>query len=165
VGGAVDKQNLAHAQNANITLGAYFFTMRSSKYTKSNQPGRTKQVRLGCIVFRTRSGRVLDHTDPNLLSLTAFVTIVFEDQKNGKKMDARTQRQSGHQFLCPVLRWISAVQPIIATIPNYNDQTNLCSVFISGEVLDISNSFVLKFYATHASYTAALPHSDSIPMK
>ena len=61
-----------------------------------------------------------------------------------KQMDARTQRRSGHRFLCLVLRWISAAQRIIATIPGYNDQTNLCSVFISREILDISNSFVRK---------------------
>jgi hypothetical protein len=118
--------------------------MRSCEYTKTSRPGRTKLVRLGCIVFRTRSRRVLQHTDPDLLSLTEFVTIIFEDQKNGKKMDARTQRRTGHRFLCPVLRWASAVQRIINTIPDYNDQTNLCSVLLSGEVLDISNSFVLK---------------------
>jgi hypothetical protein len=76
--------------------------------------------------------------------LTEFVTIVFQDQKNGKKMDACTQCQSGHRFLCPVLRWTSAVQYIINTIPNYNDQTNLCSVLLNGEVLNISSSFVLK---------------------
>jgi hypothetical protein len=72
------------------------------------------------------------------------VTIVIEDQKNGKKMDARTQLRSGHQFLCPVLRWISAVQRIINTIPNYNDQTNLCSVLLDGKVLDILSSFMFK---------------------
>jgi hypothetical protein len=59
-------------------------------------------------------------------------------------MDTRTQRRSGHRFLCPVLRWGSAVKRIIATIPNYNDQTNLCSVLLNGEVLDLSNSFVRK---------------------
>jgi hypothetical protein len=72
------------------------------------------------------------------------VTIIFEDQKNGKKMDAGTQLFSGHQFLCPILQWISAVQCIINTILDYNDQTNLCSVILNGEVLDISSSFVLK---------------------
>jgi hypothetical protein len=143
-GGAIGSQNSAHAHTADITLGAYFFAMRSCEYTKTNRPGRTKRVRLGCIVFRTASRRVLAHTDPDLISLTTFVTIVFEDQKNGKKMDARSQRRSGHRFLCPVLRWISVVQRIIATIPDYDDQTNLCSVSISGEVLQISNSFVRK---------------------
>ncbi len=137
-------QHPPYTQTADITLGAYFFAMRSCEYTKTARPGRTKRVRLGCIVFRTRTRRVIDHSDPNLLTSAAYVTIVFEDQKNGKKMDARTQRRSGHRFLCPVLRWGSAVRRIIATIPNYTEQTNLCSVLLDGEVLDISNSFVRK---------------------
>jgi hypothetical protein len=118
--------------------------MRSCEYTKTARPGRTKRVRKGCLVFRTKSRRVLLHTDPDLLALAEYVTIVFEDQKNGKKMDARTQRKSGHPFLCPVLRWGSAVQRIIATIPNYDDSLSMCSVSLAGETLEISNAFVRK---------------------
>jgi hypothetical protein len=59
---------------------------------------------MGCIVFRTLSRRVLNLTDPALLKLADYVTIIFKDQKNGKKMDARTQKRSGHAYLCPVLR-------------------------------------------------------------
>jgi hypothetical protein len=99
---------------------------------------------MGCIVFRTKSRRVLKLSDPNLLSFADYVTIVFEDQKNGKKMDARTQRRSGHTYLCPVLRWGSAVQRIIATIPAWTDQTTLCSVAIEQQVLEISNVFIRK---------------------
>jgi hypothetical protein len=99
---------------------------------------------MGCIVFRTKSRRVLKLSDPNLLSFADYVTIVFEDQKNGKKMDARTQRRSGHTYLCPVLRWGSAVQRIIATIPAWTNQTTLCSVAIEQQVLEISNVFIRK---------------------
>jgi hypothetical protein len=143
-GKARSAQHPAYAQTANITLGAYFFAMRSCEYTKTKQPGCIKRVGLGCIIFCTRHCRVIQHSDPNLLSLTAFITIVFEDQKNGKKMDVRTQGLSGHQFLCPILCWGPAAQKIIATIPKYNGQTNLCSVFLNGEVLDLSNSFIRK---------------------
>jgi hypothetical protein len=43
---------------------------------------------MGGIVFRTRSRRVLLLTNPDLLKLADYVTIISEDQKNGKKMDA-----------------------------------------------------------------------------
>ena len=46
---------------------------------------------MGCLIFRTLSRRVLKLTDPDLLKIADYVTIIFEDQKNGKKMDARTQ--------------------------------------------------------------------------
>jgi hypothetical protein len=144
-GNAGSLQHPAYAQTADIPLGSYIFAMCSCEYTKTKRPGRTKQVRLGCIIFRVQDSGVIPHSDPDLLSsIMAFVTIVFEDQKNGKKMDMRTQRQSDHEFLYPALRWGSAVHRIITTILNYNDQTNLCLVFLNEEVLDISNSFVRK---------------------
>jgi hypothetical protein len=99
---------------------------------------------MGCLIFRTRSRRVLLLTDPDLLTLAFYVTIVFEDQKNGKKMDARTQQRSGHPFLCPLLRWGSAVQRIIASIPEWNDQTTMCSTTLDEKVFEIGNSFVKK---------------------
>jgi hypothetical protein len=62
--------------------------MRSCEYTKITRPGHTKRIRMGGIVFRTRSRRVLLLTNPDLLKLADYVTIISEDQKNGKKMDA-----------------------------------------------------------------------------
>jgi hypothetical protein len=84
-----DASTLAHV--ADLVLGAFFFAMRSCEYTKLVSIGRTKRVRLGCFVFRTASRRVLLHSDPKRLHHAECVTIVFEDQKNGKKMDARPQ--------------------------------------------------------------------------
>jgi hypothetical protein len=132
------------AHIADLVLGAFFFAMRSCEHTKSVPLGQTKRVRMGCFVFRTASRRVLLHRDPKLLHHAHFVTIVFEDQKNGKKMDARTHSRSGHKFLCPVLRWGSAVQRIIATIPNWTESTTLCSTVLDAEPIEIGNAFVRK---------------------
>jgi hypothetical protein len=142
--GRQNRRVSAYAHTADLILGAFFFAMRSCEYCKTARPGRTKRTRMGCIVFRTLSRRVLRLDDPDLLKIADYVTIVFEDQKNGKKMDARTQRRSGHRYLCPVLRWGSAVQRIIATVPTWTDQTTLCSVALDGQVLEISNVFVRK---------------------
>jgi hypothetical protein len=60
-----------------------------------------------------------------------------------EEMDARTQRRSGHKFLCPVLRWGSAIRRIIATIPDWNEQTTLCSVTLEGRPSS-GNAFVRK---------------------
>jgi hypothetical protein len=92
-----DASTLAHV--ADLVRGAFFFAMRSCECTKSVPIGRTKRVRLGCFVFRTASRRALLHSDPKLLYHAEYVTIVFEDQKNGKKMDARTHSRSGHKLL------------------------------------------------------------------
>jgi hypothetical protein len=134
----------AYAHTADLVLGAYFYAMRSCEYTKTPTPGKTKRVSMGCLVFRTKSRQALKLTDPDLLTLGHYVTIVFEDQKNGKKMDARTQCRSGHRFLCPLLRWGSAVQRIIASIPDWNDKTTMCSTVHDDNVFEIGNAFVKK---------------------
>ncbi len=99
---------------------------------------------MGCLVWRTRTGRVLSLSDTDLLSLDDYVNIVIEDKKNGKKMDARSQRRSGHAYLCPILCWGSAVQRIIATIPDWTEQTTLCSIALDDKIMEISNVFVRK---------------------
>jgi hypothetical protein len=137
-----DASTLAHV--ADPVLGAFFFAMRSCEHTKSIPTGRTKRVRLGCFVFRTASRRALLHFDPKRLHQAECATIVFEDQKNGKKMDARTHSRSGHKFLCPALRWGSAIQRTIATIPGWNEQTALCSVVLDGDTVEIGDAFVRK---------------------
>jgi hypothetical protein len=83
----------AQAHTADLVLGAFFFAMRSCKYTKTAKLDRTKHIRMGWIVFCTRSHCVLLLSDPELLLLANYVTIVFGNQKNGKKMDAHMQRQ------------------------------------------------------------------------
>jgi hypothetical protein len=142
--GPKNRRVSAYAHTADLVLGAFFFAMRSCEYTKTARPGRTKRIRMGGIVFRTRSRRVLLLTDPDLLKLADYVTIIFEDQKNGKKMDARSQQRSGHAYLCPILRWGSAVQRIIATIPDWTNKTTLCSIAMNDKIMEISNVFVRK---------------------
>jgi hypothetical protein len=93
------------------------------------------------------------------------VTIVFEDQKNGKKMDAQTQRRSGPPVLCPVLRWDSAVSHIIAMIPKWTDQTTLCSVTLDAQVLEISNAFIRNLLRHTCLLFGGLLHSDFTLMR
>jgi hypothetical protein len=154
-----DALTLAHV--ADLALGAFFFAMRSCEHTKSVPIGRTKRVHLGCFVFRTASRRVLLHSGPKLLCHAECVTIVFEDQKNGKKMDARTHSRSGHKFLCPVLRWGSAIQRTIATIPGWSEQTALFSVVLDGDTIKIGNAFVRKLLRKPAPYSGVSKLSGS----
>jgi hypothetical protein len=152
-----DASTLAHV--ANLVLGAFFSAMRSCEHTKSVPMGRTKRVRLGCFVFRTVSRRVLLHSDPKLLCHAEHVTIVFEDQKNGKKMDARTHSRSGHKFLCPVLQWGSAVQRTIATIPGWSEQTTLCSVVLHRDTVEIGDAHVRVTLLCENCFATPAPYS------
>lgn len=95
---------------ADLIVGAFFFAMRACEFSKTHTKGKTKRISLDDIVFRDQKKRVIKHDDPNLLKKAKFVTITFRDQKNGKKMDKRTQGRSGHKSLCPVIAWGRAVQ-------------------------------------------------------
>jgi hypothetical protein len=72
-----------------------------------------------------------------------YVTIFFVDQKNGLKMDAQTQRRTGHPVLCPVLRWAAVIDRVSATITNCDDDTPVCSVRNGALPMLLTNSFLL----------------------
>lgn len=81
-----------HDHAIDLIIGAFFFAMRPCEYVSTGQPGKTKILRLRTIQFRCRKKRVIAHTDSRLLRKARFVSVTFEDQKNGDKMDVRTQR-------------------------------------------------------------------------
>jgi len=83
------------------------------------------------------------HEHPRLLHKAKFVTITFLNQKNGKKMDSRTQKRTGRHDLCPVLRWGSAVKRVIATVPNYTEDTPISSIVSQSKTLSLDDTFIL----------------------
>lgn len=97
------------AHTADITIGAWFFAMRACEFTHQTQQRKTKPIRSRDIVFRDKHRRTISH-DSSALSSAMFVTITFQDQKNGLKRDARTQQNTGDPILCPVRRWAAAVR-------------------------------------------------------
>jgi hypothetical protein len=122
--------------------GAFFFAMRSCEYCQTPTSGKTKMITLSGVLFRTADKTKLDHNDPLLLDHAEFVTITFVDQKNGKKMDSRTQRRTLDSHLCPILRWGSAIKRILQSHPSSNGDTPLCSTQPEHKQLLITNTFV-----------------------
>ena len=149
-GGSV-KQKSAYAQAADTTIGGFFFGMRSCEHSKTPVPGKTKLLTLGCVVFRGADKRTLSRESPYVSELAQYVTITFVDQKNGVKMDSRTQMRTGDPVLCPVIRWASAVRRIVTTIPDFNDDTPVCSVRLNDKVQLVTNSFVKTLLRTACS--------------
>ena len=80
---------------------------RICEVVKTSKPGLTKRLKLRNIVFRDANLTVIAHDEDILLA--EFVTLVFEDQKNGKRLERRTQRRTSDPSLCPVLRLGRAV--------------------------------------------------------
>jgi hypothetical protein len=81
------------------------------------------------VTFRLASKADLDHKDPDLARKAEYVTITFVDQKNGKKMDTRTQPRSDDECLCPVLRFVSIVQRVLRTVPNAGPATQINTIY------------------------------------
>jgi len=103
------KNNARNRAIGELVIGAFFYAMRSCEYLSvSSTERKTKQLRLKNLRF-FRNVRILQHCDPTLCS-SDFITIQFEDQKNGEKMDEITQQNSGDLLLCPVQAWVKIVQ-------------------------------------------------------
>ena len=137
--------NDAEDHAIDLLIAAFFFAMRSCEFVHTSTPGQTKMITLGCITFFTRDRKEIRHSHPDLIDLAFHVRVKFEDQKNGDKMDFRSQRKSGHPTLSPVLRFIRVVQRIRKFVPRYNEHTPLCTVFKAGLKTDrISQRYTLK---------------------
>ena len=94
---------------ADLILGGYFFAMRACEFCLTERPGRTRRLTTANVVFRDKESRLVKHDDPRLRSKAMFVTVCFVDQKNGTKMEKRSQRRSGIKILCPVEAWVSVI--------------------------------------------------------
>jgi hypothetical protein len=136
--------NSAPTLMTDITIAGFFFAMRSCEYSTTPMPGKTKLIILSGIVFRTASKQLIDPTDPILLVLTQYVTITFVNQKTGKKINRRTQQRTGHPFLCPVLRYASAVQRIHRRVPDWTPQNQINTIRVDNKTFCITNTFVRK---------------------
>lgn len=119
--------------------------MRSCEYVSTPVRGRTKLLTLDNICFRDKHRVLIPHHSPDLSTRAFYVTITFVDQKNGIKMDRRTQRRSGHPILCPVLRWASAVSRILSSFPDASPSTPI-NTFLSptGSTSRIPSSLTLR---------------------
>ena len=128
-----DLQTLAKGMGGTTTHtgdlveGAFFFAMRGCEFVQVRKRGKTRPLTLGNISFRDERGMELAQTDQYLETKARFVTITFVDQKNGKKMDRRSQ-MSTDLPLCPVRAWARICRRVRLTIPTADDKTLAFSI-------------------------------------
>jgi hypothetical protein len=126
--GAAGGADTRDAVVAEIAIVAYFYAMRSCEITTTPTPGRTKITRLRGVTFRDASHREIPHDSPQLSS--AFrVTVTFENQKNGLKMDRRTHEKTGDPVMCPVLRLASLIRRILAADEEAGPDTPVSTIW------------------------------------
>jgi hypothetical protein len=134
----------APAVVADIVIGAFFFAMRSCEYSKPPILGQTRCIDLDGLIFRTTSNVIIEHSDPGLLALAEYVTVTFVNQKNGRKMDSRTQRRTKDRTLCPVIRYATQVRRILRTIPTATGTTKVNTIALNGKLGLITNTYILN---------------------
>jgi hypothetical protein len=127
---------------ADLMVAAFFFAMRACEYTRTARPGHTKIAVIKYVIFRDRTRRVLSHRDPELQNKAYFITLVFANHKNGKKRDARTQQRTGDPFLCPAIHWAAVIQRLMRTVPDFDEDTPVCTWYHKSKPLLITSTFV-----------------------
>jgi hypothetical protein len=109
-----------------LTVGAFFFAMRSCEYCKvpNSTERRTKLLTLKNVRF-FRHRRALHHSDP-ALHLADSTSITFEYQKNDERDVTITMHRTGDSTLCPVTAWASIVRRVRA-LPGTDDLSPVCT--------------------------------------
>ena len=95
--------------------GMFFFTMRSCEYSTIPECGKTKLLTIGNIRVYSKDRIEISHHDQLLESRAEYITITFEDQKNNKKMETRTQRRMEDPIPCSVTAWARIVSRILTS--------------------------------------------------
>ncbi|KAI2509039.1 hypothetical protein MHU86_5415 [Fragilaria crotonensis] len=139
-----------------LAIMAYFFAMRSCEFTLTPQTGRTRIVRLRGITFWDAKKRELPHRSPQITSATR-VTITFEDQKNGVRMEKRTQRSTSDPVLCPVKRIRSLVERIYRRVPDANPDTSINATFLETVRSQITGSALRLFMRSTCTLKGGRP--------
>ena len=124
-----------------LATGAFFFTMRSCKYLLVTGERKTKLLRLRNIRF-FRHGREIQHNNP-LLSLSDYVSITFEDQKNGERIDTITMHNACDLILCPVVAWAKIVKRV-SKIPWGSPDSKVNAFYSDGHTYHVSGTDMLQ---------------------
>jgi hypothetical protein len=140
--GETATRDTASAVSATLAILAFFFAMRSCEYSTVPNPGKTKKIDVGHVDFRDKRKRILPANCT--IHNAAYVTLPFIDQKNGKKMDVRTQQKTGDPVLCPVIQAHALVSRIRRTVPHYSPSTTLNTLSLAGKTVSISSTYLLQ---------------------
>jgi hypothetical protein len=135
-------ENTAFAIVAELSIVAFFFAMRSCEISLTQSPGRTRPIRLSGVVFRDAAHREIDHRSPDFLKKAERVTITFEDQKNGTKMDRRTHQRTSDPVLCPVKCAAALVTRIYKRVPDVSPDTTLDSMFLATRTCRVTGDLI-----------------------
>ena len=129
---------------SDLIIGAYFFAMRACEFCWTTGNRKTQRLTMNNITFRGRSRNRINQEDPALAELAHYVTICFVDQKNGTKMDRRSQGRTENPSFCPVRTWAQICSRLMRHFPQTYHNIEVCSLrdHKTGETVQITSSQV-----------------------
>lgn len=84
---------------------------------------------------------IINHRSPDL-QRAERITLTFENQKSGVKMDCRTHQRTPDEVLCPVRRLASLVARIYQMVPAVSANTAINTTFLIASTGHISSTEV-----------------------
>jgi hypothetical protein len=138
-------RDTAFAIVTDLSVVAFFFAMRSCEISFTPSPGRTKSIRLRGVLFRDQANNEISQLSPNLWNTAERVTITFEDQKNGDKMDRRTHQRTSDPVLCPVRTLVRLVQRIHRRVPNANRDMTLDTICLVSRTTRVTSTMLRNY--------------------
>lgn len=147
----ISKLQLTEQQRAvsQLTIGAFYFAMRSCEYVKVPQAHkrRTDILRKRNIVF-LRKGRTIPHSSPEL-EYADCIIITFEMQKKDEKNDRVTMHASGHATMCPVRSWAALIKRIMR-YDGCDENTPVSAVWRNNRIEHITSKDIVSAIDTAA---------------
>ena len=129
--------------------GALFFCMRSCEYVKvpDQHDKKTKLLCLRNIRFFV-DDKETKYND-KWFSKANTVSITFEDQKNGNKMETISLHETGDKLICPVKFWSLTILRI-RSYNNVNDDTPVSVFQVNGQLKHITNTHIIDMLRSTA---------------
>ena len=128
-----------------LACGALFFGMRSCEYlhvSASAEDRKTKTVKLENIAFR-KKGKTIHSKLFSELSKATSVSITFEDQKNGNKLETITQFNTNDD-LCPVKLW-AMITSRIWKIPGASKSSKVNTFYYKSQSVELTSKSMRLF--------------------
>jgi hypothetical protein len=128
---------------AELAVIGFFWAVRSCENVTPPVPGKTRIIRFRNIMFRIALNAILPHTSSLMvLSRAERVSVTFDNQKNGQKLDTRTHQRTGDGVLCPSVRFASIVQRAYRMVPNCSGDTQVNAVYVTDKIHYITQDFL-----------------------
>jgi hypothetical protein len=115
--------------------------MRGCEFSLSPTAGKTLPVEIRDLIFRDKHRKLIPIRSNAILS-AEYITVIFRDQKSGKKWEARSQQRTDNPILCPVRRWATVAQRLLTMGFPLSTQVYTTTTDRKGAIVKLTSTYV-----------------------